>query len=262
MVAMSLVGFSFSVAGLLFPFQIGVSSVLKTSDTFSPNTPINGASGGALAACCLAAGLSDNDALRASQKVADRCTAEGAFLKLGTILREELNDLIDDELLQNLNNRPGSCEFSYTSVQPRSPSQPFASCENLIDVLCASSHIPLYSSIIPVVRVNNEFGVDGFLSSPGTLGMRPVKDAETTVFVTPFSLYTDNAPGSFNPNLIAPLKGEIPFSSEEYVNLALGRPGPSPADQMALFNLGVSCARRWIKLNDVQIRLVEKNALV
>ncbi|GMH75334.1 hypothetical protein TrST_g7982 [Triparma strigata] len=254
MVAASLVGFSFSVAGLLFPYHIGVSSVLKESDEFTNLTPINGASGGALAACCLAGGLSDEVSLATCQKVADRCNAEGAFLNLGKILREELNDLVDEELLRSVNERPGSCEFSYTSLnsplnlQPRRPSQPFKSRENLIDVLCASSHIPLYSSIIPFVKVNNELGADGFLSSPDTLGMKPTS-ADTTIFVTPFSLYQsmDTTNPDPNPTLIAPLKEEIPFSSAEYVNLALGRPGPSPSDQEKLLNLGKYCAERWLE---------------
>ncbi|GMH57639.1 hypothetical protein TrLO_g15253 [Triparma laevis f. longispina] len=245
---MSLVGFSFSVAGLLFPYHVGVTSVLKASDVFTPATPLNGASGGALAACCAAAGLSDADALDASQKIANRCTNEGAFLKLGTILRDGLNDLVDDELLQALNERPGRVEFSYTSIKPRAPSQPFSTPKDLIDILCASSHIPLYSSINPVVSVNSEFGADGFLSSPETLGMRAVTDADTTIFVTPFSIFSSNQANQAiaSQNLIAPQKGEIPFSSSDYVNLALGRPGPSPSDQSALFDLGEKCANRWL----------------
>ena len=239
------VGYSFSVAGLLFPYHIGVCSAIRGSDLYTPRSPVNGASGGALAACCLAAGLPDAASLAASQSVADECTERGAFLNLGSILESELDDLVTDEMVDNLNERPGSVSFSYTAFEPipspRAARPPF-DCETLKSSLRASSHIPLYSSVSPVVRVKDELCADGFMSSPATLGMRLEPDAERTVFVTPFA-----GLGDMGADVIAPREGEVPFPPEEYVSLALGRPGPSEAQHELLFSLGVRCAERWIR---------------
>ena len=59
------VGFSFSVAGLLFPFHAGVIDTLAPS-VLSPAAPINGASGGALAAACAAANFPSAKSIGAS----------------------------------------------------------------------------------------------------------------------------------------------------------------------------------------------------
>ena len=268
------IGYSFSVAGLLFPYHIGVCSAIRGSDLYTPRSPVNGASGGALAACCLAAGLPDSASLAASQSVADECTERGAFLNLGSILKSELDSLVTDKLIENLNARPGLVSFSYTAFDPLpSPrlARPPFDCETLKASLRASSHIPLYSSVSPVVRVKEELCVDGFVSSPATLGMRQEPGAEKTgeeapthtpacaavdstnfffltfaslaaVFVTPFAGLS-----GVGADLIAPREGEVPFPADEYVALALGRPGPSEAQHELLFSLGVSCAERWIE---------------
>jgi len=117
-------------------------------------------------------------------------------------------------------------------------SPPFSSPQNLIDVLTASSHIPLYSSVSPFTVVEGVgLGVDGFLSTPSTLGCQPTS-ASTTVNITPFAVL-----GKPSQNVIAPTLDEVPFSPQLYVSLALGRPGPDEGQHQILFELGKRCAR-------------------
>lgn len=241
------VGFSYSVAGLLFPYHAGVTHRLKEAGKLLPTTPVNGASGGALAAACASSSLTTDEAMAASLRIASRCTAEGSFLNLGQILRDELESVCTEDMVGSINSRPAPAEFLYTSVSglaPRRGGAPFASPTDLIDVLAASCHIPLYSGVVPVTSVRGGWGVDGFLSSPQTFGCQPVTGADETVFCTPFSTLDGGA------SLIAPRAEDIPFAPDELLALALGRPGPNEEQHGVLFELGVKCAARWIDNRD------------
>ena len=54
-------GFSFSVAGLLFPYHLGVADLLKEKQLIVQGTPLSGSSGGALAATLIALSFSGLD---------------------------------------------------------------------------------------------------------------------------------------------------------------------------------------------------------
>ena len=276
--SLPVVGYSFSVAGLLFPYHMGVISSLRAERALTETTPLNGASGGALAACCASTAIGEEMALAASIRVAQRCNEERAFLNLGKILRQELMQLFDENevMLETLNERAGQVEFLWTSVpsmEPMRSSPPFPSNAELVDVLCASSHIPFYSSLIPVTNVGNGWGVDGFLSAPQTLGCQPVRGASSSVFVSPFSSVLSIPSSSSSPstssealegdaetstsfvgnkNTISPRQEEIPFSPSDYLNLALGNPGPSEEQHAVLFALGKKCASRWLSYQQLQ----------
>lgn len=242
------VGFSYSVAGLLFPYHAGVTHKLKETNNFLPSTPINGASGGALAAACACAStISTDEALASSLRIATRCTKEGSFLNLERILRDELATMCTEEMVESMNKRPGPVDFLWTSapsLKPQRSGPPFDSSRDLIDVLTASSHIPLYSSLNPITSVRGEWGLDGFLSSPPTFGCQPTRGADETVFITPFSSLGTGR------KVIAPLAEEIPYAPDEYLNLALGRPGPDEKQHKVLFELGMKCASRWVVDNN------------
>jgi len=238
------VGFSYSVAGLLFPYHAGVTHRLKEAGILLPTTPLNGASGGALAAACASSHLTTDEAMSASLRIASRCTAEGSFLNLGRILRDELTEVCTEGMVESINARPAPAEFLYTTapcLTPRRGGAPFASPADLVDVLAASCYIPLYSGIVPVTSVRGEWGLDGFLSTPSTFGCQIATGADETVFCTPFSRL-----GEGGVSLIAPRAEEIPFPPDEYIALALGRPGPDEEQHRVLFELGMKCAARWI----------------
>jgi hypothetical protein len=52
-------GFSFSVAGLLFPYHLGVADLLKEKQVIVQGTPLSGSSGGAVAATLFALSFSE-----------------------------------------------------------------------------------------------------------------------------------------------------------------------------------------------------------
>jgi len=242
------IGFSYSVAGLLFPFQAGVTNKLQEDNHLLPSTPLNGASGGSLAVACAASPtvISTEEALASSLRIANRCTKEGAIFNLERILREELSVMCTQEMVNEINARPSRVDFLWTSapsLQRRSSGPPFDCPDDLIDILSASCHIPLYSSVNPVTSVQGEWGLDGFLSAPSALGCQPVQGVDETIFCTPFSSFPSK---TTRRSLISPLVEDIPFTPAEYLSLALGRPGPNEEQHRLLFELGRKCAERWI----------------
>ena len=86
------VGFSFSVAGLLFPYHLGVAEELKKAGQIQAGTPLAGASGGALAAAFTALDLEPEIALSATCRICDniRASQKSSRGQLGRFLRQEL----------------------------------------------------------------------------------------------------------------------------------------------------------------------------
>ena len=63
--SMNKLGVSFSAAGLLTPYHLGVSAELKALNVLKSNVAISGSSGGALAACTSSLDLPHKDTLNA-----------------------------------------------------------------------------------------------------------------------------------------------------------------------------------------------------
>ena len=131
------IGVSFSPAGLLTPFHLGVSEYLAEIGVISPRTQLSGSSGGALAAVC--AGLDiHREALQATCSVAKRCRDLGNFATLRGALDEALDNIMPEDSHEKLNNRLGDVCIAYRQCYPQWKSQlvtSFKSREDLIEVL-------------------------------------------------------------------------------------------------------------------------------
>jgi hypothetical protein len=162
-------GVSFTGAGLLTPYHLGVSEYLTKDVNFiTDNTILAGSSGGALAAITTALKLNKNDALLACEYIAKECNNKGTRLTLRLALDTILNDLLPDNAAELINKRPASCSLSYTEVFPSIKSytiNTFQNKEDLIDCLRASCNIPFYfNGNSMTVNVRNGAGIDGFFS--------------------------------------------------------------------------------------------------
>jgi hypothetical protein len=69
----SKLGVSFSPAGLLTPFHLGVAEELRRIGVLSPETTVAGSSGGALAAVCSALEIPSETSLAGCCEVARMC---------------------------------------------------------------------------------------------------------------------------------------------------------------------------------------------
>jgi hypothetical protein len=74
-------GYSFSVAGLLFPYHLGVADYLKEKQLIVQGTPLSGSSGGALAAALTALSFSGLDI----ENVLDTTQAAYTELRLSSL---------------------------------------------------------------------------------------------------------------------------------------------------------------------------------
>jgi hypothetical protein len=113
------VGVSFSPAGLLTPFHIGVSNELQRLGVVGPDTVLAGASGGSLAATTTALGISSESALDACCYIASRCRDEGTRLTLRLALDVILDRVLPAEAATMLNTRIASCFVAYTEILPK-----------------------------------------------------------------------------------------------------------------------------------------------
>ncbi|KAJ1454511.1 hypothetical protein M885DRAFT_521793 [Pelagophyceae sp. CCMP2097] len=262
-------GFSFSVSGLLFPYHIGVADRLRESGLLSDATPLQGASGGALAACVAAANLPVADALEASIEIAERCNAKGGgFWNLGPVLRAVLDgsvgcDIIGAETHRVLTDRASPANVSYTAIGAspflnKRTAAHFSSRQDLVDVLCASCHIPLYSGLNPVVSVRGELALDGFYSGPASnLGMQPTS-AVRTVRISPFRKYHQDG-----LDVIPQSTESLGADQAELVQWALGFPkAPTRPQQLKLFQAGRDAAEQWEQLTASGTVFADADALL
>lgn len=104
-------------------------------------------SGGALAAVTTALNIDPIDSLRFCRYIAQRCRDEGPRLTLRKALDTVLEEVIQQDSVSSLNNRPASCVVAYFELFPGFRPQfvkSFDSKEDLIATLRASCNIPFY----------------------------------------------------------------------------------------------------------------------
>ena len=132
------IGVSFSPAGLLTPFHVGVSQYLQEIDIITQSTHVSGSSGGALAAACTGLGISSQDTILATCSIAKRCRDLGNYGTLRSALDLALEEILPQDAHTQLNNRSGDVCIAYRQCFPEWKSQlvdEFEDRDDLIDVL-------------------------------------------------------------------------------------------------------------------------------
>ncbi|WZZ78585.1 hypothetical protein YC2023_099157 [Brassica napus] len=98
-------GFSFSAAGLLFPYHLGVAQLLIEKGYIKDTTPLAGASAGAVVCAVITSGSSMWEALEATKVLADDCRRNGTAFRLGFMSETQGGDIVD----------PSQCDFRLSS---------------------------------------------------------------------------------------------------------------------------------------------------
>lgn len=182
------VGFSFSPAGLLLPYHLGVLGALLEAGMINPaTTPLVGSSAGAIAVASVGCGVDVPTAMAGTLRAAEYCRVNGARGKLLEALCRELDKVLPDDAHEKLN--AANVSLCYTAVLPTPRgivADEFSSYADLVQVLRASCNVPLYSTPFPVVWVRRNFGVDGFFAVDRSLFGCPETDADRTVRVSVF----------------------------------------------------------------------------
>ncbi|PKA51793.1 hypothetical protein AXF42_Ash008022 [Apostasia shenzhenica] len=264
-------GFSFSAAGLLFPYHLGVAQLLLDKGYIQETTPLAGSSAGAIVCAVIASGNSMGDALHATKVLAEDCRVKGTAFRLGAVLRNVLNEFLPHDVHIKSNGRIRDksrlsvilillASFSWLilvaitqlSWRPRGLLvDQFDSKEDLINAVITSSFIPGYVAPRPATIFRNRLCIDGGL----TLFMPPTS-ASNTVRVCAFPIKRLGLRGiGISPDC----NPENRASPRQLFNWAL-----EPADDDILdrlYELGYLDATVWAQLNPVESIVMEENCL-
>jgi hypothetical protein len=231
-------GFSFSAAGLLFPYHLGVCQCLIQEGYITETTPLAGSSAGALVCAVVGGGVSMYDALQATKELALDCRTNGTAFRLGVVLRNFLEKFLPEDCHTKVNGR---IRVAVTQVfrRPRGLLVDFFdSREDLINALLTSCFIPGYLAPRPATLFRNRICIDG-----GITMFMPPTAATQTVRVCAFPLY---APEGISPDLNP---AETRAGMRQLFNWAL-----EPAEDVILdelFDLGYQDAMSWVKKQEV-----------
>ncbi|XP_068334157.1 uncharacterized protein [Pyrus communis] len=168
-------GFSFSAAGLLFPYHLGAAKFLIQNGYIKETTPLAGSSAGAIVCAVVASGASMEEALLATKILAEDCRNRGTAFRLGAVLRDVLQKFLPDDAHIKSNGR---VRVAVTQLlwRPRGLLvDQFDSKEDLIDAVFTSSFIPGYLAPRPATMFRNRLCIDGGL----TLFMPPTSATQT-----------------------------------------------------------------------------------
>ncbi|MED6157437.1 hypothetical protein PIB30_023008 [Stylosanthes scabra] len=235
-------GFSFSAAGLLFPYHLGVAQFLIENGYIKETTPLAGSSAGAIVCAVIASGASMEEALTATKILAADCRDRGTAFRLGAVLREVLETFLPDDVHLKSNGR---VRVAVTQLlwRPRGLLvDQFDSKEDLINAVFTSSFIPGYLAPRPATRFRNRLCVDGGL----TLFMPPTS-ATQTVRVCAFPASRLGLQGiGISPDC----NPENVVSPRQLFNWALEPAEDAILDR--LFQLGYLDAAVWAKENPVE----------
>lgn len=171
-----MIGFSLSPGGLLLPYHVGVLGALEYQGFLTPESPIAGSSAGSIATVAHAAGIAPEKVLDATIRLSEKCEAiGGARGNLLPLLREEMNDLIDEERFEQLQTRQGLTGVCYRELFPRNVpvlQTEFEDYEDMVKAVCHSCTFPFFATNLPVAFDLSSPGflprvlVDGFFAVP------------------------------------------------------------------------------------------------
>ncbi len=228
-------GLSFSPAGLLTPFHMGVrsqmerreartdllASIIDLNAYSGASTPLAGASGGALAAVTAALELPPEDSLAACEEISDTFSRGGT---LRQALDPVLDALIPQDAAERLNARSQAhpCTVSYYQVFPTRRAEHVTSFEgrnDLLDCLRASCGVPLYfNGLWPPVQVRSAYAIDGIFASPLSRFGCPDTGADFEFLSCPFpatNVGLSGVPGQsciISPSLLVGIVGALDSS--------------------------------------------------
>ena len=227
--ALHKVGVSFSPAGLLTPYHLGVSQALSVSGLVSSASGLAGASGGSIAAVCAALEFDSEDILEACSRVAIACREKGTFRTLSGALLKELRELLPEDAASVIQKREGKCIVAYQTLWPKLEAVnkcDFSDKDDLIESVSASCTIPFYYSGSPFTTLRDgSRAVDGFFATQRSRFGCPATGSAYEIAVCPFDhemvglTAVDNV---ISPRLLQPCDWSL--STNDLLSLALAPP--------------------------------------
>ena len=197
---MKTIGFSLSPGGLFLPYHMGVLDSLEYNRVLTPESPLAGASAGGIAVAAHGCGIAGPKVLEATIAISEDCASKGGAMgRILPLLRNQLDQLVQESEFEQFANRPSPVAIAYREVFPNNRhhhTTQFQDRHELINTVCHSSMFPFFTSPWPVAvdtttRTLPRLVVDGFFAVPATRFGCPDFDlagvpVDRTVLVTPF----------------------------------------------------------------------------
>jgi hypothetical protein len=278
-------GLSLSSGGLLLPYHLGVLDCLQANRVLTNETPIAGASAGAIAVATKACSIDSKRILDAAIDISKRCEELGrARGNLMPLLRDQLEYHIADDSFENLRGRPGETVLTYHELFPsfRAVHQlDFDHKEDLVDTICHSSAFPFFTSDWPVrvdmsaknkptviTLAGKKFAlqiprlvVDGHFAVPGDrfgcpdFELAGVSNVDRTVLVTVFPReIVLGSKNSLPPEDCISPKVEEDGIRQSMELLRLATQPSAPSELIALYDSGYEDAEEWCRNEEKRMR--------
>lgn len=226
--------FSFSGCGFLLPYHLGVAQQLHNDGFIQPATSrFAGASGGAIAALALAAGVDVAQIQGEAKRMAALCRAEGTMWKLEARLRDVFHATFAGADVAALGQRLTVATQRLWPARLLVHSDAFRSSDDLCDAVIASCFIPFYLAPRGTALFRGEHHVDG-----GLLTLVPELPGYVRVCAFPAAVLR-RPDYEISPSL----DPKFPYSVWQLARFALAPPAPAVLDE--LFELGMTSARLW-----------------
>lgn len=234
----------------MLPYHLGVMDTLQEQGLLTSDTPICGASAGAIAAATHGVGIDSKRALQDTIDISNTCAElGGARGKLLPLLREKLFENIGEEEMETLKNRKGEVGIVYQEVLPFNRpvfETKFDTETDLINAVLHSSTFPFFSSNWPFAldthkRKFPRIVVDGFFTVPRSrMGCPDFAhggvEVDEEVLISCFPLDTSGG------NVICPDKGT---DVAELLETAME--ASSAETLIKVYEAGLEDAERWYR---------------
>lgn len=238
----SRIGISFSPAGLLTPYHLGVSASLRENGLISKDTALAGSSGGSIVATTEALEMDTKTVLKACARVAIACRDRGTFRTLSSALNTELEALLPEDSADVLEKRRGKLTVAYQKVWPTMEAvnqRKFMSKADLMNAVQASCTIPMYFNGLPFSTLldGTSRAIDGFFTTSRSRFGCPHTHSEYEIAVCPFDHISVGLTANtlvISPRLLMDRYGEADYHNHFYSTLQLAQLALSPPQKRDL----------------------------
>lgn len=235
--------YSFSGAGWLTPYHLGVINGLKDFNLIHSNSIVSGSSGGSIAATLIATNMNELDALNIFKQ---SILIMKPMKNIDQILKQMLTEILPNNSYQ-LCNQNSSCHITVTKLILLNKKQPliisnYDSNDDLINCIATSCFIPFYSAPKPYTIFRNEKYIDGglfaFLPPIGEITVNPLPQ---------IGKYMLNPRRSVIHPLLVP---EFKVPLKTMIRWSLFPPSAQVLDD--LFQIGKKSAHIWARSRESQ----------
>eukprot|EP01053_Blabericola_migrator_P004234 Blabericola_migrator_1__4233@NODE_229_length_11083_cov_77_301198_g195_i0_p1_GENE_NODE_229_length_11083_cov_77_301198_g195_i0NODE_229_length_11083_cov_77_301198_g195_i0_p1_ORF_typecomplete_len675_score82_77Patatin/PF01734_22/1_4e07_NODE_229_length_11083_cov_77_301198_g195_i022514275 len=183
------IGFSFSPAGLLLPYHLGVIEYLQSHGLLTDEVPLAGASAGAIAVTIAALQIPIAEIMRAVFRMEAVLRQHGTRGRLKRLVESELRSFLPENCHEIISKRKAPAHVLYTRVNfwKASSVWEFTGKNDVIECVLASCNIPFYFGHGPVLECRGQWCIDGYFSDRKNFGCPKIDTWGRQIRVAPFS---------------------------------------------------------------------------